>query len=389
MSIDFQIPGEVREVADRVAEHVRSSVVPLEARAFEGGHGPSEELRRELQDAARAAGVFAPHVAREWGGLGLDMRGQAVVLEEAGYSLIGPLSLNAAAPDEGNIHLLERIATAEQKKTYLAPLAAGEQRSCFAMTEPPPGAGSDPSALETTASRTGSGWVINGRKRFITGAVGAAFSICMARTPDSATMFLVDGDNPGMRVGRQIGSLDGAFVGGHCEVVFSDCEVPDSAVLGAPGEGFRYAQVRLAPARLTHCMRWLGAARRAHDIALEHAGTRRLFGSELGELGMAQAMIADNEIDLAASRALIWQAAWVLDQGQSGKHETSIAKTFVSEAVARVVDRAVQLCGSRGVSDESPLAQIYRDVRPFRIYDGPSEVHRWSIARRALRRHKA
>ena len=394
MSIDFQIPDEIRKIRDRVAHHVASAVVPLEATALDGGHGPSEEVRRELHQAARAAGVFAPHVPREWGGLGLDMRGQAVVLEEAGRSLIGPLSLNAAAPDEGNMHLLHRVATEEQKKAYLAPLAAGDQRSCFAMTEPPPGAGSDPSALRTTATRTDSGWVINGRKRFITGAVGASFAICMARTPaageDSglATMFLVDADNPGMRVGRQIGSIDGAFIGGHCEVVFEDCEVPSSAVLGEPGAGFRYAQVRLAPARLTHCMRWLGAARRAHEIAMEHAGSRRLFGSELGELGMAQAMIADNEIDIAASRALIWQAAWALDQGHAGKHETSITKTFVSEAVGRVVDRAVQLCGSLGVSDESPLAQIYRDVRPFRIYDGPSEVHRWSIARRALRHHR-
>ncbi|HEY0357630.1 MAG TPA: acyl-CoA dehydrogenase family protein [Mycobacteriales bacterium] len=390
MSIDFQIPDDVRDLRDRVARHVRVTVVPLEAKAFADGHGPSEDLRRELQRAARDAGVFAPTVPREWGGLGLDLRGQAVVLEEAGYSLVGPLSLNAAAPDEGNMHLLERVATEEQKARYLAPLAAGEVRSCFAMTEPPPGAGSDPSALRTTARPTGSGWVIDGRKRFITGAVGASFAICMASTPRddgsaAATMFLVDADNPGMRVERQIGSIDGAFVGGHCEVVFEQCEVPDSAVLGAPGEGFRYAQVRLAPARLTHCMRWLGAARRAHEVALGYGAERRLFGSALGDLGMAQAMIADNEIDLAASRALIWQAAWVLDRGQSGKHETSIAKTFVSEAVGRVVDRAVQLCGSLGVSDESPLAQILRDVRPFRIYDGPSEVHRWSIARRALR----
>lgn len=392
MAIDFTPEAEIEELRERVRGYVRTTALPAEETAFAGGHGPSDDLRATLQDAARKADVFAPHLPAEWGGLGLDMRGQAVIFEEAGYSLLGPLGLNAAAPDEGNMHLLHVVATPSQQERYLAPLAAGRTRSCFAMTEPAPGAGSDPSALRTEAVRKGDGWLINGHKWFITGASGAAFAICMAKTTgegtDGATMFLVDADNPGMRLVRQVESIDEAFVGGHWEVRFDDCYVDRDAVLGEPGQGFRYAQVRLAPARLTHCMRWLGAARRAHDLALDRARERSLFGARLGDLGMTQAMLADNEIDLAASRALIWQAAWALDAGRSAKHETSIAKTFVAEAVGRVVDRAVQIHGALGVSADAPLARLLREVRPFRIYDGASEVHRWSIARRALRKRE-
>jgi acyl-CoA dehydrogenase len=348
-------------------------------------------LRRRLQQAARDAGVFAPHVAPRWGGLGLDLRGQAVVFEEAGYSLLGPLALNCAAPDEGNMHLLQAIATEEQRQRYLGPLAAGELRSCFAMTEPAPGAGSDPRALATTATRTRSGWRIDGRKWFISGADGAAFTLCMARTGGApgdaggATMFLIDAGNPGMKVVRNIETLDEGLFGGHSEVVLDGCEVPDEQVLGEVGKGFDNAQVRLGPARLTHCMRWLGVARRAQDIALERAAGRSAFGSRLAELGMVQHLLADSEIDIEAARALLWRACWELDQGHAAAQYTSITKTFVSEAVNRVVDRAVQVCGALGVSGELPLSRFLREVRGFRIYDGPSETHRWAIARRAVR----
>jgi acyl-CoA dehydrogenase len=246
--------------------------------------------------------------------------------------------------------------------------------------------------LRTTARRVDGGWAIDGHKWFISGAQGAAFAICLARTseaPDGATMFLVDAANPGWRVLRRIDSIDEAFTGGHCEVELAGCEVGDDAVLGEVGRGFAYAQVRLGPARLTHCMRWLGIARRAHDIAMDRANERAAFGERLADLGMVQQLVADSEIDIAASRALIWQAAWLLDSGEQARSETSIAKTFVAEAVGRVVDRAVQVCGSLGVSGDLPLARFLREVRPFRIYDGPSETHRWSLARRALRRRAA
>ena len=394
MAIDFHIDPALAELRDRTAAFVREVVVPAEEEAT-AEPDRIEALRVELQAAARDAGVFAPHVSAEWGGLGLDVRGQAVVFEEAGYSLLGPLALNCAAPDEGNMHLLAKVARPPQQRRWLAPLAAGDIRSCIAMTEPAPGAGSDPTMLRTTATRVDGGWRIDGRKWFISGADGAALAIVMARTGEhvtgreGATMFLVGTDNPGFRVVRRIGSLDDAFLGGHAEVALDGCQVTDDAVLGEVGRGFAYAQVRLGPARLTHCMRWLGIARRAHDLALDRAAEREAFGHRLGELGMVQQLLADNEIDLAASRMLIWRAAWLLDTGQQARSETSIAKTFVAEAVGRVVDRAVQICGSLGISDDLPLARFLREVRPFRIYDGPSETHRWSLARRALRRRAA
>ncbi|WP_217576744.1 acyl-CoA dehydrogenase family protein [Streptomyces sp. GbtcB7] len=393
MTIDFTLDPEVAELRDRTAAFVRETVLLAELRMLQGAGSPDDVLRRELQQAARAAGVFAPTVSTSLGGLGLDVRGQSVVLEEAGYSLLGPLALHCAAPDEGNMHLLEKVATEAQRERFLKPLAAGDVRSCFAMTEPSPGAGSDPSQLVTTARRTDGGWVIDGRKWFITGADGAAFAIVMARTSGTggadgvleATMFLVPVDTPGFRLVRHVPTLDTGFTGGHGEIELSGCTVGDDAVLGEVGKGFAYAQVRLAPARLTHCMRWLGLARRAHDIALEYAGSRTAFGSRLGDLGMVQQHIADNEIDLAASRALIREAAWVLDSGRSGKHETSVTKTFVAEAVGRVVDRAIQVCGALGISGDLPLGAYLREVRAYRISEGPSEVHRWSIARRVLR----
>jgi acyl-CoA dehydrogenase len=312
-----------------------------------------------------------------------------VVFEEAGYSLLGPQALNCAAPDEGNMRLLEVTATPEQRERFLAPLARGEVRSCFAMTEPHPGAGSDPSALATTARRVDGGWVIDGEKRFISGADGAAFAICMARAPEGATMFFIDADNPGWQVGRRMPTTDTVFAGGHSEVVIQECRVEDDAVLGEVGQGFRHAQVRLGPARLTHCMRWLGLARRALDLALDRAGERELFGAPIEELGLAQGPIADAVIDLEASRGLIRWAAWAIDSGQPARHETSIAKVFVSEAVFRIVDRAVQLLGGDGVTHDLPVARFLNEVRPFRIYDGPSETHRWAIARRASRSRAA
>jgi acyl-CoA dehydrogenase len=375
--------SDVAEVAARTAEFVREVCLPAEPR-FPGPE-LDESLRAELQDAARQAGVFAPHVPAEFGGLGLDIRGWSVVFEEAGYSLLGPQALNCAAPDEGNMHLLELVATEEQKERYLRPLAAGEIRSCFAMTEPHPGAGSDPAALATRARRSDDGWVIDGSKRFISGAHGAAFSICMARADEGATMFLIDAENPGWQVGRGMPTTDSVFAGGHSEVAIRECFVDADAVLGEVGQGFRYAQVRLGPARLTHCMRWLGLARRALDIALDRAAERELFGSRLEELGLAQALIADSVIDIEASRSLINWAAGVLDSGAHGRHETSVAKVFVAEAVWRVIDRSLQLTGGDGVTSDLPLARFQNEVRPFRIYDGPSETHRWAIARRASR----
>lgn len=379
-----QLSPQLAELRDQVRRFVAEVVLPAEAQLGTGEL--AADRRQALQREAAGRGLLAPQAPTEFGGRALSLLEQSVIFEEAGYSLLGPLALNCAAPDEGNMHLLHVTGTPAQHARYLAPLVRGEVRSFFAMTEPAPGAGSDPAALRTTATRVPGGWRIDGRKWLVTGAEGAGFGICMARTGErGATMFMVDAGTPGFTVERRIDTLDHAM-GGHYELAFDDCRVADDAVLGEVDEGFRSAQVRLVPARLTHCMRWLGLARRSLDIALDHTQGRELFGTRLHELGLAQALIADSVIDLEASRALIREACAAIDAGARGTGESSVAKVFVSEAVGRVVDRAVQLCGGAGVSHELPLARFLTEVRAFRIYDGPAEVHRWSIARRASRR---
>ena len=354
-----------------------------------------EQLRLRLQSMARAEKLLAPHGPVDLGGLGLTMSERAPVFEEAGYSLFGPMAINVNAPDEGNIHLLDRVGSAAQRERYLRPLVTGTWRSAFAMTEPAPGAGSDPEALLTQAVKVDGGWLINGRKRFITGADGAGFLIVMARTsgePGSAgraTMFLLPATVPGVTLERHVGTIDRSMLGGHCELTFTNVFVPDDDVLGGVDEGFNYAQVRLGPARMTHVMRWTGAAQRAHEVAVRYATERRAFGARLADLGMAQQLIADNEIDLAATRALLREACAQLDAGERASKATSITKAFAAEALNRVADRSVQLCGGLGVSRDLPVAKIARELRPFRIYDGPSEVHRWSIAKRAAREYSA
>ncbi len=388
--IDFSLPHPLADLQARVRRFVADEVIPLENDPRQGPHGPEETLRTELVTRAGRAGLLSPHVAPEYGGLGLSHVGRAVVFEEAGTSLLGPVALNIFAPDEGNMHLLEAVATPAQKERWLAPLAAARIRSCFCMTEPAPGAGSDPSMLATVAQPDGDHFVIHGRKWFITGADGAGLAIVMARVPqDGATMFLSPMDAPGIVLERNMDTLDRCFPGGHGVVRFDGLRVHRDDVLGEVGQGFRYAQVRLAPARLTHCMRWLGAARRAHEVATAYARERHAFGKPIGQHEGVGFMLADNEMDLHIARLATWQAAWVLDQGGLGLHESSRAKVIVSEAVWRVADRCVQILGGQGTTSETVVARIFADMRAFRIYDGPSEVHRWSLAKRILKGHVA
>ena len=386
MAIDFDLGADLQALQARIRTFIADDIIPLESDPRRTPHGPTEELRRELTAKARAAGLLSPHVSHEYGGLALSHVGRAIAFEEAGYSPLGPLALNVFAPDEGNMHLLEAVATPAQKERWLRPLASAAIRSCFCMTEPPPGAGSDPSMLTTTARRDGDHFVINGGKWFITGADGAAFTIVMANAEgEGATMFLADMNTSGIAVERSMGSLDSCFPGGHGVVRFEDVRVAAADILGEVGKGFQYAQVRLSPARLTHCMRWLGAARRAHDIATDYARRRHAFGKAIGEHEGVGFMLADNEMDLHVARLATLHCAWVLDQGKLARHESSRAKVIVSEATWRVVDRCVQVLGGQGVTDETIVARIFADLRAFRIYDGPSEVHRWSIAKRILK----
>ncbi len=383
--MNFSLSPELLQLQQKVRTFIREQIIPYENDPRQDSHGPHEELRKELIEKARAAGLLTPHASKELGGLGLTHVEKAITFVEAGYSTLGPTAMNIHAPDEGNIHLMEVVANAEQKERWLKPLVQGKIRSCFAMTEPAPGAGADPSMLVTTAIRDGDDYIINGKKWFITGATGAAFAIIMAKLEDgTATMFLSDMDRPEIQVTRQMHAMDSCFTGGHGVVEFKDLRVSSKDVLGELGKGFRYAQIRLAPARLTHCMRWLGQAERAHDVATNYARTRYAFGVPLGQHEGVGFMLADNDMDIHTARLHIWHTAWLLDQGEKGNFESSRAKTICSEAEWRVVDRCVQILGGQGVTSETIVMKIFNDMRAFRIYDGPSEVHRWSMARKIL-----
>lgn len=380
--MNFNISDYLHELQQRTRRFITDEVIPLEKDSGQTEHGPTDELRQILITRARKVGLLTPHASKELGGLGLSHVEKAVVFEEAGYSMLGPTALNIHAPDEGNIHLMEIVAREDQKQRWLRPQVAGETRSCFCMSEPAPGAGADPSMLQTTAIKDGNEYVINGTKWLITGAVGASYAIIMARMEDGrATMFLTDMDRPEIIIERTMEALDSCFTGGHAVVRFENLRVHADDVLGEVGQGMRYAQVRLAPARLTHCMRWLGQARRAHDTALDYARTRQVFGKTLGDHEGVGFMLADNEMDLYTCRLAIWHTAWLLDQGAKGKNESSMTKVVCSEALFRVVDRSMQILGGQGVTGETVVARIWNDLRPFRVYDGPSEVHRWSLAK--------
>jgi acyl-CoA dehydrogenase len=387
--IDFTVPTELEDVRSRVATFVRDEVLPVEPYVDATNF---DERLAELRVRARAAGLWNPHLPPEWGGLGLGALGMALVSQELGASALASLALNCMAPDEGNMHLLLQAASDEQKERYLRPLAEGHVRSCFAMTERDV-ASSDPTQLRATAKREDHGWVLNGEKWFITGADGAAFAIVVARTEDDLdveprnrySMFLVDADNPGWEVVREIPVMGTEGPGGHCEVRLNDCRVGPAALLGSLGEGFALTQARLGPARLAHAMRWIGVAQRALDIATERAISREAFGKQLARHEAVAWMLADSAIDLYAGRLMVLHAAWKIDTGQPLKQEVAIVKVFVAEALGNVVDRAIQICGSLGYSRDLPLERFYRDARAARIYDGPSEVHRMIIARNLVK----
>lgn len=372
----------MRELAARVEAFVRETIIPYERDPRCGSHGPAEELVLELRNLARAAGLLTPHILAD--GTHITHRETAPVLRAAGLSPLGPVALNVAAPDEGNMFLLGRVASKEQKKRFLEPLIEGRQRSAFFMTEPAEdeGAGSDPSMLKTSACRDGDEWVINGRKAFITGARGASVGIVMAKSEAGATMFLVSLPDPAVQIERVLDTIDSSMPGGHAVVRIENLRVPDSQVLGESGQGFKYAQVRLAPARLTHCMRWLGACVRAQEIASEYAVRRHAFGKPLIEHEGVGFLLADNRIELQQASLMIDWCADVLDTGAPGTLESSMTKVAVSEALFRIADRCVQVMGGTGVSGDTVVEQVFREVRAFRIYDGPTEVHKWSLAKR-------
>jgi len=370
------------EIGERVERFVRDVVAPYERDPRLEDHGPAPSLVRELREKARAAGVMTPHILPN--GSHLTQRGTAHVLKKSGLSPLGPVACNTGAPDEGNMFLLGKVATDAQRARFLDPLVSGEARSAFLMTEPAEenGAGSDPSMMKSTAVRDGDHWVINGRKTFITGIDGAGVGIIMAKAEEGACMFLVELPNPAIRIEFLLDTIDSSMPGGHAQVLIENLRVPAADLLGKPGEGFRFAQIRLAPARLSHCMRWHGVATRAQEIATAYACKRHAFGKLLIDHEGVGFMLAENQIDLKQAELMIDWCADALDRGENGNVESSMAKVAVSEALFRVADRCVQVMGGQGVTRNTIVEQLFREVRAFRIYDGPTEVHKWSLAKK-------
>ncbi len=379
------ISARALELADKVEAFVRDVVAPFEHDPRLGAHGPTDDIVHELRALARQAGVLTPHILPDGGHL--TQRETAAVLIRSGLSPLGPVACNTAAPDEGNMFLIGKMGSPELKERFLTPLVAGKQRSAFFMTEPAEegGAGSDPMMMQTTCRPDGNHWVITGRKAYITGADGAAVGIVMAKAEEGACMFLVDLPNPAIRIERVLDTIDNSMPGGHAVVEIDNLRVPADQMLGQPGEGFKYAQVRLSPARLSHCMRWLGACVRAHEIASDHANRRMAFGKVLIDHEGVGFMLAENRIDLKQAELMTYWCADVLDSGAYGTTESSMTKVAVSEALMRVADRSVQCMGGRGVSGDTIVEQVFREIRAFRIYDGPTEVHKWSLAKKIKR----
>lgn len=376
--------AEFQALITNLRDFIQTEVIPREdlRHAHDAQH--VRTVNSALQQQALARGLGTPRGTHEEGGMGLTWEECCTYLEEAGRSFLGPASLLCAPPTQPDVFALERLASPEQQQRWLQPLRQGSMRSCFAMTEPAPGAGSDPRMLRTTAQRDGDSWVIDGHKWFITGAMQAQVAIVVARSDAGVSWFLVETNTPGFKVVRDIPTMEPFDMGGHGEIVLNHCRVPHSALIGEEGQGLNYAQVRLEGARLFHCMRYIGLASRAMEIAQNYANTRESFGSRLAEHQMVQALVADAHIQLYAARTMTLDVARRLDAGESIRHHSSMAKVFVAEAVWSVADAAVQICGAMGVSEDTPVSMIFRMLRPFRIYDGASEVHRSAIAKRAL-----
>lgn len=387
----MSISQEALDVAARVEAFVRDVIAPLEADPRRDHHGaPTDDLVAHLRDLARAAEVLTPHIRAD--GSHFNQRETAVILTASGLSPLGMLACNTQAPDEGNMYLLGHVGSPEIKERFLKPLVEGRVRSAFFMTEPAElqGAGADPSMMITTCRRDGNHWVVNGTKAFITGADGARVGIVMARSDDpdtrgGACMFLVDLPDPAITIVDVPNTIDNSMPGSHATVEMRDLRIPADQMLGEAGEGFKYAQVRLSPARLSHCMRWLGGCIRANEIATDYANRRMAFGKPLIDHEGVGFMLAENLIDIQQAKLMIDWCAGVLDTGVLGTVESSMAKVAVSEALMRIADRCVQVMGGTGVTDKTIVEQIFREVRAFRIYDGPTEVHKWSLAKKIKR----
>lgn len=385
--MDFSLPPEIEDYRRRVRAFVDDRIRPLEAdrASYDEHENLREDVLQRLRAEVKAAGLWALQMPRARGGQGLPITGMAACYEEMNRSIFGPVCFNSAAPDDGNMIVLEKVATAAQKERWLQPIVDGAVRSSFAMTEPMPGSGSDPSAMLTTATRTGDAWVVNGRKWFITGAGVAQHFILIARTSDDArrglSAFLFDAAQPGWRIVRRIPIMGPEEHGGHCEIVFDGLEIPDANRLMAVGDGLKLTQIRLGTARLTHCMRWTGMAKRAIEECLPYVRERMSFGERLADHEGVQWLLGEAAMQIEIGRMLTMRAAAKLDAGDLARKEVSMAKVVVSETLHKAIDTAIQLRGAQGYSKDTPLEWMYRYARQARLVDGASEVHKMVLAR--------
>jgi acyl-CoA dehydrogenase len=388
--VDFTLPPEIEQVRSRIRVFVDERLIPLESdpASYDPHENIDETLLQALRAEAKAAGLWALQMPVSRGGGGLPKLGMAACYEEMNRSIFGPVVFNSAAPDDGNMMVLERVATEAQKQRWLQPIIDGTVRSAFAMTEPD-GCGSDPSLTYTSARRTNAGWVIHGRKHYITGAETAAHFILIARTSDDErrglSAFLFHRDQPGWEIVRRIRIMGPEEHGGHCEISFDGLEIPDENRLMEVGDGLRLTQIRLGPARLTHCMRWLGLARRSLEIAAEYIRTRDSFGAKLVDHESVQGLLGQAAMEIQIGRMLTMSAAWKLDQGSLARKDISMAKVVVADALQKAVDTSLQLLGARGYSKDTVVEWIYRYARQARLVDGASEVHRMVLAKFLLK----
>jgi acyl-CoA dehydrogenase len=391
--MDFALSSEVDDYRRRVAAFVETKILPVEAdRANWDAHeNISESALAKLRAEAKKAGLWAPQMPRALGGQGLSTVGMAAAYEEMNRSIFGPATFNCAAPDDGNMILLSKVASAPQQERWLKPIVEGRVRSAFVMTEPAPGSGSDPGGMmQTRAEKKGDRWIVKGRKWFITGAEGAKVFIVVARTAagprKNLTAFLHGPDRPGFRIVRRIPIMGPEEHGGHCEVDYDGLEIPDADRLMGVGEGMKATQTRLGIARLTHCMRWLGLAKRALEIAAPYVESREAFGAKLADHEGVQWMLGDAVMAIQTGRLLVMHAAWLIDQGERAQMEVSMAKIAVADVLHKAVDTAIQLSGARGYAKDTILEWIYRYARQARLVDGASEVHKMVLAKFLLER---
>jgi len=385
--VDFTLSPELQKLRARYRAFARNEVLPLDTtpESYDEHDNIREDLLEAMRNKAKDEGLWAPQMPVSRGGQGLSVTAMAACYEELNYALFGPVVCNCAAPDDGNMIVLEKVATPEQKERWLQPIVEGRVRSSFAMTEPHPGSGSDPSMMLTTATKRGDTWRIEGRKWFITGAGIAKHFILIAKTSGDPrkglTAFLFDAGQPGWRVVRRIPIMGPEEHGGHCELEFDGLEIDDANRLMGVGDGLKVTQIRLGTARLTHCMRWLGLARRALDIAADYVSERESGGVRLGERESVQTKLGHCAMQVEIGRLLTMKAATLLDKGDYARKEISMAKVQVADTLHLCADTAIQLCGARGYSRDTPLEWIYRYARQARLVDGATEVHQQVLAR--------